>query len=97
MEQIVTYINPELLVLVPVLYIAGMVLKRAGWWPDKLIPAGLCLAGMALALLYTLATAIYTGPQSVLLAIFTALVQGLLCAGGAVLANQITKQAKKGD
>lgn len=87
-----TYIKPELLVLVPVLYIAGMIMKNAQAIPDKYIPAILGGAGIALSLLYVIATEGATG-----VSIFTAITQGILTAGASVYTNQLIKQMSKGD
>lgn len=81
------YIKPELLVLVPVLYIAGMIMKNAQAIPDKYIPAILGGAGIALSLLYVIATEGATG-----VSIFTAITQGILTAGASVYTNQLIKQ-----
>lgn len=81
------YIKPELLVLVPVLYIAGMIMKNAQAVPDKYIPAILGGAGIALSLLYVIATEGATG-----VSIFTAITQGILTAGASVYTNQLIKQ-----
>lgn len=89
-----TYIKPELLVLIPVLVFIGYFLKQSEAVKDKLIPAILAAVGVLLAALWVLATTIAV-PQDWLMALFTALVQGVLCAAGAVFANQIVKQTTK--
>lgn len=89
------YIKPELLVLIPVLVFAGYGMKQSEAVKDKYIPDLLAAAGVVLAALYVLATTTLAVPQDWFMALFTALVQGLLCAGGAVLANQTYKQSKK--
>ena len=55
------------------------------------------IIGVVLAALYVLATTALGGPQDWLLALFTAAVQGLLCAAGAVYANQCVKQKNKSE
>lgn len=94
MEQLVKTIKPELLILIPVLYLVGVALKRSAI-KDKLIPLILGLSGVLLSVLYILATGSFEGFQSVLLGLFTALTQGILCAGASVYANQLYKQGKK--
>lgn len=89
------YIKPELLVLIPALVFIGYCLKTSTAVKDKLIPALLAVAGVVLAVLYVLATTIIATPQDVLQAVFTAVVQGLLCAAGAVYSNQLIKQSEK--
>lgn len=90
-----TYIKPELLVLIPALVFIGYCLKTSTAVKDKLIPALLAAAGMLLAVLYVLATTVITGPQDAAQAVFTAIIQGVLCAAGAVYANQCVKQSTK--
>jgi len=84
------YINPALLSLVPALYFLGYALKRSKT-PDKHIPMILACAGTLLALVWVLSQPIV----NVFAAAFTAIVQGILCAGASVLANQIIKQGSK--
>lgn len=90
-----TYIKPELLVLIPALVFIGYCLKTSTAVKDKLIPALLAATGVLLAVLYVLATTVITGPQDAAQAVFTAIVQGVLCAAGAVYANQCVKQSTK--
>lgn len=94
-EMLKEFIRPELLVLIPVLYFIGMCLKHAQAFADKYIPIALGGAGIALAALWVVATSIITGPQECALAVFTAIVQGVLVAGCAVYVNQIAKQSQK--
>ena len=89
------YIKPELLVLIPALVFIGYCLKTSTAVKDKLIPALLAAAGIVLAGLYVLATSVIATPQDWFMALFTAIVQGVLCAAGAVYANQCVKQSKK--
>lgn len=91
------YIKPELLVLIPALVYVGYLAKQSTIIKDKFIPALLAAAGVLLAGLYVLATTTLAAPQDVAQAVFTALVQGLLCAAGAVYTNQCVKQAKKSE
>ena len=96
-ELIKNYIKPELLVVAVVLYLIGRGLKKTKKVNDKYIPLILGAIGIVIALIYTLATSSFGGYQSVLMMIFTALVQGILVAGLAVYGNQIVKQIKKED
>ena len=97
MDQIINYINPELVILVPVLLLAGAGIKRTQAIADKWIPLLLGMAGVALSLIWVIANGTYTGPRDVLLAAFTAICQGILCAGAAVYCHQLGKQIKKED
>lgn len=83
------YIQPELLVVVAVLYFLGMGLKTSAV-NDKYIPVILGVAGVAIATLYTVAAVGFSA-----MSIFTGITQGVICAGVAVYVNQIIKQAKK--
>ena len=94
-EIIIQFIKPELLVLVPVLYFIGAGFKKAQSVKDKHIPLLLGGCGIALSILWILATTTIDGWQSALLAIFTAIVQGIICAGASVYFNQIVKQLGK--
>lgn len=96
MEQIITnYVKPELLVLVIVLYFLGMGLKHAQTVKDKYIPAILGACGCLLASVYVIATCPLGTMQEIAMAIFTAIVQGILVAGLSTYVNQIIKQTKK--
>lgn len=90
------YIDPALLVLVPVLYIIGMLIKNSGI-NDTRIPLLLGVVGVLLATVWVLATSSINGYQNALMAIFTAIVQGVLCTGAAVYVNQLIKQNRKDD
>ena len=87
-----TYIKPELLVLIPVLIFVGYCLKTSAAVKDKLIPALLAAVGVVIAAVYVLANTNIAEPQDGAQAVFTAIVQGLLCAAGAVFGDQIVKQ-----
>ena len=94
MEQMMEYIRPELLVLVQVLYFVGMGLKKSTYFNDNAIPLLLGVFGVLLSLLYVMATVALGSWQDILLAAFTALTQGVLCAGASVYVNQLIKQTK---
>lgn len=84
------YIRPELLVLIPVLYFAGSMLKDSRAVESRFIPSVLGCLGMLLALLWCI------GNDGVSLGvIFTSLTQGILCAGMSVYANQLVKHRSK--
>ncbi len=95
-ELLKEFIKPELLVLVPVLYLFGVALKRSQV-ADKHIPWILGSASVTLSFLFIAATSQIAGWQEVLLAIFTGATQGILCAGGSVYVNQLLKQAAKSE
>lgn len=95
MDIIKEFIKPELVVVVPFLVIIGSAIKKSQKIKNEYIPLLLIACGVVIAGIYVLATSDLTGWQSVLMAVFTALVQGALCAGGSVLANQVYKQNQK--
>ena len=82
------YVSPELLVLIPVLYGLGSVIKKTEGVKDNYIPAILTVVGVILSCLYVLGTEGFT-----LVSLFTSLVQGILVAAGAVYGNQLIKQS----
>lgn len=92
------YIKPELLILIPVLYILGLILKRCAL-NDKFIPLVIGGISIILCAVWTFATCEIIDYHCVLNAIFAAVTQGVLCAGASVYANQIYKQLinKKGE
>ena len=90
--DILEYIKPELLILIPVLYIIGMGIKKANFIANKWIPLILGGCGIVLSIIYVLSTSPLNSVQTVFMAIFTALTQGILVSGASVYANQIFKQ-----
>lgn len=59
------------------------------------IPLTLGIIGIVLSAAWVLATSDLDGWQSILLAAFIAVTQGILCAGAAVYGNQLIKQRMK--
>lgn len=94
MEYIKDFIRPELLVLVPVLYLIGMAIKKSEV-KDNLIPLILGGCGIVLASTYIFAMTPISAAADILLAVFSAATQGILCAGASVYTNQLIKQAQK--
>lgn len=84
------YIKPELLILVPVLYVLGAIIKDSETIEDRFIPAILGAVGVFLSLLYVIGSA---GISTV--GIFTGLTQGILVAGAAVYTNEFITQLRK--
>ena len=97
MEQITNYIKPELIVVAVVLYFVGMGLKQAQAVKDKYIPLILGGAGIVLCAVWVLATSPLGTGQDIAMAVFTAVVQGILVAGLSTYINQIIKQANKSE
>jgi hypothetical protein len=91
-----TYIKPELLALIPALNFLAHILKTS-FKLSVQIPLTIGIAGIILSSIYVLAVSTIAHYQDVMMAIFIAIVQGLLCAGGAVYFHQIYKQNIKHD
>ena len=97
MEQIMNYIKPELVVVAIVLYFVGMGLKQSQTVKDKFIPLSLGACGIVLATIYVVATCPLGTAQEIAMAVFTAIVQGILVAGLSTYVNQIVKQVNKAE
>lgn len=98
MEVIMNYIKPELIIVAIALYFVGLALKKTERVSDKYIPVILGVVGIVMALIYVLAVSLpISGAGEVMMAIFTAIVQGVLCAGLSTYANQIRKQLGKNE
>lgn len=95
MEQIMDYVKPELIVVAVVLYFIGMGLKKAEAVADKYIPLILGWIGIVLCALWVLASGPLTSAQEIVMAVFTAVIQGILVAGLSTYVNQIIKQINK--
>ncbi len=94
MELYKEFIKPEILILIPVLYLIGMMIKSTTLIKDKYIPLVLGIVGIVLVTVYILAT---EGTENIYMAIFTAVTQGILCAGASVYVNQLAKQLGKNE
>ena len=95
MEQILNYVKPVLVVVAIVLYFVGMGLKQSQTVADKYIPIILGVIGIVICGIYVIATCSLSGVQNVAMAVFTAIVQGILVAGLSTYVNQIIKQVNK--
>lgn len=95
MEEILKeFVKPELLILIPVLYLIGAGLKNSKL-KDNFIPIALGIFGIILSTIYVFATSEISGSKDVLMGIFISLTQGILVAGCSVYFNQIYKQLKE--
>ncbi len=92
--ELMEYIKPELLVLIPVLYLIGVAVKNSNI-ANKFIPYILGVVSILLTALWIFATSEMGGTSDVVMAIFTAITQGVLIAGASVYVNQLAKQAGK--
>ncbi len=90
------FIKPELLILIPVLYVVGIGLKKSKL-SDTLIP--LVLGGIAIVLsaAWVIATSDISTLKDVAYALFISVTQGILSAGASVYVNQLYVQSKKKD
>lgn len=95
MESLLSYVKPELLVVAIVCYFIGIGLKQSKKVSDTLIPVYIGVAGIILATLWVFATSNIGSYKDVLMALFTAIVQGALVAGLSTYVNQIIKQLGK--
>ena len=95
MEQVMNYIKPELIVVAVALYFIGMWLKQAAFIKNKYIPLIIGVIAVLLCSIWVLATCTLSTGQDVALAVFTAIVQGILVAGLSTYVNQFIKQMKK--
>jgi hypothetical protein len=93
--QVLTYVKPELIIVAIALYFIGIGLKRAEIVNDRFIPAILGISGIVICGIYVIATTdIYT-EREIAMALFTAIMQGILVAGLSVYGNQLIKQNRK--
>lgn len=82
MENIMNYILDNALILIPVVYVLGLILKGLEVIKDKYIPIILLPIGVILAMLLNGFNV-------------QAFIQGILVTGVAVYSNQLIKQALK--
>ncbi len=86
-----SYIEPELYITVPVLYILGIMLKKSVI-NDKWIPIILGGMGIALVSAYKLTAYLPTDIGGIFSLAFAGVTQGILCASASVYANNLLKQ-----
>lgn len=84
MEELIKYVSDAYLILVPGLYVLGIIMKRTEKVSDKFIPLFLLLLGILLSCLIGGINAV-------------SVIQGILVTGAAVLANQVVKQVNKAE
>lgn len=97
MEIALKYAKPELLGLSVVLYFIGLWIKQSELIKDKYIPLVNGAVGIVLCSLYVFATTSSYTLRGCILALFTAVTQGILVAGLSTYVNQIGKQISKTD
>ena len=89
-----SYIKPELLILIPVLYALGLFFKSSKKISDNTIPVLLMVISIVLVLVWVFMGGVPSTGQEIATAIFTAIVQGVLLAAVAVFVNQLYKQSQ---
>ena len=89
-EQILSFILPEILILIPVLIIIGMMLKKIENIKDWTIPIILGVIGILFAIPILGFKEGFTGPI-----ILNGILQGILAAGMAVYVHQLTIQSTR--
>lgn len=95
MEDILSYVKPELLVVALVLYFSGNALKTISSVKDKYIPLILGAFGIVLCAAWVFARCTCEGPREFLMALFTSVTQGVLVAGLSTYVHQILTQLQK--
>lgn len=90
------FIKPELLILIPVLYIVGIGLKKSKL-PDHLIPLVLGGISLVLSAAWVISTSNISTLNDIAHALFISATQGILSAGASVYVNQLYVQSKKKD
>ncbi len=90
------FIKPELLVLIPVLYVIGIGFKKSKI-SDTHIPLLLGVISIVLSASWIIATSNISTWKDVAYATFVSVTQGILSAGASVYMNQLYVQSKKKD
>lgn len=90
------FIKPELLILIPVLYLVGMALKKSKI-SDAYIPIILGATSVILSAAWVIAVSNISTLKDVAFALFVSVTQGILSAGTSVYFNQLYIQSKKKD
>ena len=89
-EEILAFIKPEMLILIPVLIIIGLMIKKTEHIKDWAIPIILGVIGILFAILIL---GIENGFNGV--TILNGVLQGILAAGMAVYVHQLTIQSTR--
>lgn len=89
MNEIKMFIKPELMILVPMLYMVGKTIKNTKMVHESNIPFVLGILGVILSSIYSLATSDLINYKSFLMCVFVSITQGITCAGLSVYTNQL--------
>ena len=93
-EIVYKFIKPDLLILIPVLFLIGNWLKKSKI-KDYKIPFIIGCIGVILSNLYIILAIPVFNIREVLMAIFAGFCQGILIAGVSVFIKQLKIQSKK--
>lgn len=86
------YISPETVWLVPCLYALGSIIKRSIRIDDTLIPGVLCVVGIFLSALVSVASCEPTNWIQWVILVAVSIGQGYVLAAAAICLNQLIKQ-----
>ncbi|MEE1315397.1 MAG: phage holin family protein [Faecalimonas sp.] len=95
MEEIMSYIKPELLTVVAALYFVGVALEQAEIIKEKYLPLVLGIAGVLLCAIWVFASCGLKTRQDIAMAVFASIVQGILVAGMSTYVHQLFKKNRK--
>ena len=95
MEEIIHYVKPELSVVIIVLYFWESSLKKSEMIKDKYIPLILEGTGIFLCSIWVISTSDFCTMQDIAMALFTAIVQGMLVSGASLYINLVAKKNNK--
>ena len=95
MELLMNYVKPELIIVAIALYFVGIWIKNTESIKDKWIPLILGITGIVICAIWVLANTPIGTWQDLLMAIFTAIIQGILVAALSTYVNQLIKQHNK--
>lgn len=95
--QVMDYVRPELVVVAVALYFIGSWIKQSETIKDKYIPLINGAIGIVICALYVLATCECNTMQLIMMALFTAITQGILVAGLSTYVHQLIKQSGKNE
>lgn len=94
--DLTSYIEPELYIIVPVLYVLGVMIKKSSI-DDKWIPLILGIMGVILVTSYKLTAYLPINTGDIAKLVFAGVTQGILCASASVYANNLVKQMRTED
>ena len=92
--DILTYIKPELLILIPVLSIVGAGIKKSAVKNNR-IPLILGVIAIFLSTLWVFSTSDIRNWQDAVNAVYISVTQGILAAGASVYGHQLYVQSTK--